>query len=143
MCGIAGWVDYERDLNEQKPIIEAMTRTMALRGPDAQGIWIDRHAALGHRRLSVIDLEGGAQPMQAAEEGKSIACLTYSGEVYNFVKLRDELRKHGDCVCRLRETVIGHEASFAHTRDRSFGRPLHAINCLSTGDNACRPHWPI
>ncbi|MGF6787009.1 hypothetical protein [Paraburkholderia sp. 35.1] len=109
MCGIAGWVDYDRDLNEQKPFIEAMTRTMALRGPDAQGIWIDRHAALGHRRLSVIDLEGGAQPMQAAEEGKSIACLTYSGEVYNFVKLRDELRKHGDCVCRLRETVIGHE----------------------------------
>ncbi|MBC8726481.1 asparagine synthase (glutamine-hydrolyzing) [Paraburkholderia sp. 31.1] len=95
MCGIAGWVDYDRDLNEQKPIIEAMTRTMALRGPDAQGIWIDRHAALGHRRLSVIDLEGGAQPMQATDEGKPIACLTYSGEVYNFVELRDELRKQG------------------------------------------------
>ncbi|MGF6852990.1 asparagine synthase (glutamine-hydrolyzing) [Paraburkholderia sp. CI3] len=95
MCGIAGWVDYDRDLNEQKPIIEAMTHTMALRGPDAQGIWIDRHAALGHRRLSVIDLEGGAQPMQATDEGKPIACLTYSGEVYNFVKLRDELRKQG------------------------------------------------
>nr|WP_311539126.1 asparagine synthase (glutamine-hydrolyzing) [Paraburkholderia sp. CI2] len=95
MCGIAGWVDYDRDLNEQKPIIEAMTRTMALRGPDAQGIWIDRHAALGHRRLSVIDLEGGAQPMQAAEEGKAVACLTYSGEVYNFVELRDELMKRG------------------------------------------------
>ncbi|RKT13973.1 asparagine synthase (glutamine-hydrolysing) [Paraburkholderia sp. RAU2J] len=95
MCGIVGWVDYERDLGEQKPIIEAMTRTMALRGPDAQGIWIDRHAALGHRRLSVIDLEGGAQPMQAAEEGKAVACLTYSGEVYNFVKLRDELMKRG------------------------------------------------
>ncbi|MBB5464207.1 asparagine synthase (glutamine-hydrolyzing) [Paraburkholderia sp. CI2] len=72
-----------------------MTRTMALRGPDAQGIWIDRHAALGHRRLSVIDLEGGAQPMQAAEEGKAVACLTYSGEVYNFVELRDELMKRG------------------------------------------------
>ncbi|MBC8741627.1 asparagine synthase (glutamine-hydrolyzing) [Paraburkholderia sp. UCT31] len=95
MCGIVGWVDYERDLGEQKPIIEAMTRTMALRGPDAQGIWIDRHAALGHRRLSVIDLEGGAQPMQAAEEGKAVACLTYSGEVYNFVQLRDELMKRG------------------------------------------------
>ncbi|MGF6852658.1 asparagine synthase (glutamine-hydrolyzing) [Paraburkholderia sp. CI3] len=95
MCGIVGWVDYQRDLGEQKPIIEAMTRTMALRGPDAQGIWIDRHAALGHRRLSVIDLEGGAQPMQAAEEGKAVACLTYSGEVYNFVELRDELMKRG------------------------------------------------
>lgn len=95
MCGIAGWVDFERDLGEQKPIIEAMTRTMALRGPDAQGVWIDRHAALGHRRLSVIDLEGGVQPMHAAEDGKTTACLTYSGEVYNFIELRDELVKRG------------------------------------------------
>ncbi|EEA01046.1 asparagine synthase (glutamine-hydrolyzing) [Burkholderia sp. H160] len=95
MCGIVGWVDCERDLGEQRPIVEAMTRTMALRGPDAQGIWIERHAALGHRRLSVIDLEGGAQPMQAAEEGKALACLTYSGEVYNFVELRDGLMKRG------------------------------------------------
>lgn len=95
MCGIAGWVDYERDLREQEATIEAMTRTMTLRGPDAKGIWIDRHAALGHRRLSVIDLEGGAQPMQATEEGKAVACLTYSGEVYNFVELRDELQKRG------------------------------------------------
>jgi asparagine synthase (glutamine-hydrolysing) len=95
MCGIAGWVDFERDLREQKPIVEAMTRTMALRGPDAQGVWIDRHAALGHRRLSVIDLEGGAQPMQAGDDGKATACLTYSGEVYNFAELRDELVKQG------------------------------------------------
>jgi asparagine synthase (glutamine-hydrolysing) len=95
MCGIAGWVDFERDLGEQKPIVEAMTRTMALRGPDAQGIWIDRHAALGHRRLSVIDLAGGAQPMHAAEDGKAVACLTYSGEVYNFVELRETLVKRG------------------------------------------------
>jgi asparagine synthase (glutamine-hydrolysing) len=95
MCGIVGWVDYERDLREQKPIVEAMTRTMALRGPDAQGTWIARHAALGHRRLSVIDLEGGAQPMHATEEGKAVACLTYSGEVYNFVELRAELIRRG------------------------------------------------
>ena len=62
MCGIAGWVDYERNLNGERLIIQAMTDTMALRGPDAQGIWIDAHAALGHRRLSVIDPAGGAQP---------------------------------------------------------------------------------
>jgi len=95
MCGIAGWVEYDRNLDEQRPIVEAMTRTMARRGPDAQGIWIDRHAALGHRRLSVIDLEGGAQPMIAGEEGRTLACLTYSGEVYNFVELRDELIGRG------------------------------------------------
>jgi len=95
MCGIAGWVDYERNLGEHVRVITAMTRTMALRGPDAEGVWIDHHVALGHRRLSVIDLAGGAQPMQAVEQDQTLACLTYSGEVYNFVELRDELRKRG------------------------------------------------
>ncbi|MDQ7977994.1 asparagine synthase (glutamine-hydrolyzing) [Paraburkholderia sp. SARCC-3016] len=95
MCGIAGWVDYDRDLNGERRVIQTMTDTLALRGPDAQGIWIGTHAALGHRRLSVIDLEGGAQPMCAIEDGKTIACLTYSGEVYNFVALREMLQKRG------------------------------------------------
>ncbi|WP_232243449.1 asparagine synthase (glutamine-hydrolyzing) [Paraburkholderia sp. SOS3] len=106
MCGIAGWVDFERDLGAQKSVVEAMTRTMALRGPDAQGVWIDRHAALGHRRLSVIDIEGGAQPMYAAEDGKTIACLTYSGEVYNFVELRNELVKRGHCFGTRSDTEV-------------------------------------
>jgi len=106
VCGIIGWVNYERNLDEQQPIVEAMTRTMALRGPDAQGIWIDRHAALGHRRLSIIDLEGGAQPMQVAEEGKTLACLTYSGEVYNFVELRDELIKRGHRFATRSDTEV-------------------------------------
>jgi asparagine synthase (glutamine-hydrolysing) len=69
-------------------VIDAMTKTMAFRGPDAQGVWIDRHVALGHRRLSVIDLQGGSQPMQTTSDGKPLVCLTYSGEVYNFVELR-------------------------------------------------------
>jgi asparagine synthase (glutamine-hydrolysing) len=95
MCGITGWVDYERNLNERKSVIDAMTKTMAFRGPDAQGVWIDRHVALGHRRLSVIDLQGGSQPMQTTSDGKPLVCLTYSGEVYNFVELREDLIKRG------------------------------------------------
>ncbi|MFC0400848.1 asparagine synthase (glutamine-hydrolyzing) [Paraburkholderia rhizosphaerae] len=95
MCGIAGWVDYERDLSSERAIVQAMTDTMALRGPDAQGIWIGRHAALGHRRLAVIDLQGGVQPMCAFENGSTIACVSYSGEVYNFAELRDVLCKRG------------------------------------------------
>src|SRR5215470_5233480 len=90
MCGIAGWVDYERNLNGERPIIQAMVDTMALRGPDARGVWIDRHAALGHRRLSVIDLELGRQPMVAGD-----VVITYSGEVYNYTELRAELRSRG------------------------------------------------
>jgi asparagine synthase (glutamine-hydrolysing) len=72
-----------------------MTKTMALRGPDAGGVWINRHVGLGHRRLAVIDLAGGVQPMQAEEEGRTTACLIYTGEVYNFVELRDELKRLG------------------------------------------------
>lgn len=72
-----------------------MTETMARRGPDAGGVWIDRHVGLGHRRLAIIDLAGGAQPMQAEEEGRICASLIYTGEVYNFVELRDELRQLG------------------------------------------------
>lgn len=63
MCGLAGWVDYTRKLDDEFPAIFAMTDTLALRGPDAEGIWKHRNALLGHRRLAVIDLSGGVQPM--------------------------------------------------------------------------------
>lgn len=95
MCGIAGWVDFGRDVRQEHGMLELMTESMSCRGPDAEGMWADRHAALGHRRLAVIDLEGGAQPMAAEEAGTTVACLTYSGEVYNFTELRQELRSHG------------------------------------------------
>jgi asparagine synthase (glutamine-hydrolysing) len=68
-----------------------MLDTLALRGPDAEGSWADEHALLLFRRLSVIDLAGGAQPMVSPEG----AVLAYTGEVFNFVALRDELRRWG------------------------------------------------
>jgi asparagine synthase (glutamine-hydrolysing) len=95
MCGIAGCVSYDGDLRSQKDVIATMTETMARRGPDASGVWIDRHVGLGHRRLAVIDLAGGVQPMQAEQEGRVCASLIYTGEVYNFVELRDELKRLG------------------------------------------------
>ncbi|HWD01523.1 MAG TPA: asparagine synthase (glutamine-hydrolyzing) [Amycolatopsis sp.] len=93
MCGITGWVDYGRDLVAERETLAAMTATMACRGPDASGMWVDGHAAFGHRRLSIIDLELGKQPM-TAEAGGTVA-LTYSGEVYNFEELRAELETRG------------------------------------------------
>lgn len=95
MCGIAGWVDFTRDLRRETAAVQAMTDTMALRGPDAGEVWISERAALGHRRLSIIDLEGGRQPMVAEENGQVLASLTYSGEVYNFQELREELTGRG------------------------------------------------
>ncbi|AXE31227.1 asparagine synthase (glutamine-hydrolyzing) [Chromobacterium phragmitis] len=106
MCGIAGWVSFERDLREQRAIAEAMTETMALRGPDAGGLWLDQHVALGHRRLSIIDLEGGSQPMAAERDGRSVACLVYTGEVYNFRELRAELQGLGHAFRTRSDTEV-------------------------------------
>ena len=95
MCGIAGWVSYQRHLNDHRDILLKMTKTMSLRGPDAEGLWIDDHVGLGHRRLAIIDLAGGVQPMLAQEGNQVTASLTYSGEVYNFQELRGELAARG------------------------------------------------
>lgn len=90
MCGIIGWVSFDRNLEVEQQVIEEMTATMAPRGPDDRGIWLSRHVALGHRRLAVIDPEGGRQPMQA--DGVT---LIYSGEVYNHLDLRADLETRG------------------------------------------------
>ncbi|WP_326736686.1 asparagine synthase (glutamine-hydrolyzing) [Streptomyces sp. NBC_01022] len=94
MCGITGWVSYRRDLTEHRDDIDAMTQTMSCRGPDAAGVWVAPHAALGHRRLAVIDLPGGAQPM-TVDTPDGAVCMVYSGEAYNFTELRAELRRAG------------------------------------------------
>jgi asparagine synthase (glutamine-hydrolysing) len=95
MCGITGWISFDRDLARERDTLEVMTQTMACRGPDASGTWFDGPAALGHRRLAVIDIEGGAQPMSVSTPDGEVA-LVYSGEAYNFVELREELRRLGE-----------------------------------------------
>ncbi|MGW1677352.1 asparagine synthase (glutamine-hydrolyzing) [Saccharopolyspora sp. NPDC002376] len=94
MCGIAGWVSFYADLTHQGDVLDAMTATMACRGPDGSGAYVRTHAGLGHRRLAVIDLPGGAQPMSARTPAGDIG-LVYSGEVYNFVELRERLKALG------------------------------------------------
>src|SRR3954465_4810957 len=98
MCGICGWVDYDRDLARAGPrrVLADMTATMACRGPDDEGTYADTHAVLGHRRLAVIDLPGGRQPMSLAEDGRpDAAVLVYSGETYHFRELREQLARAG------------------------------------------------
>ncbi|KIF74151.1 asparagine synthase [Streptomyces sp. 150FB] len=94
MCGITGWVSYQRDLTNHQQDMDAMTETMSCRGPDAAGTWLSHHAALGHRRLAVIDLPGGAQPMTVTTPDGDVS-MVYSGEAYNFTELREELRRAG------------------------------------------------
>ncbi|MER7757725.1 asparagine synthase (glutamine-hydrolyzing) [Kitasatospora sp. NPDC097643] len=95
MCGITGWVAFDRDLTAERAVLDAMTATQLCRGPDAGGVHLERHAALGHRRLAVIDVEGGVQPMTVEQDGRVLAALTYSGEVYNHRELRAELTAAG------------------------------------------------
>ncbi|WP_236794121.1 asparagine synthase (glutamine-hydrolyzing) [Amycolatopsis sp. GM8] len=90
MCGITGWVSFDADLTQQRRTLDAMTETMSCRGPDDEGTWIAPHAALGHRRLAIIDLPGGRQPMSLRTPTGEIA-LVYSGETYNFTELREQL----------------------------------------------------
>lgn len=94
MCGIIGWVDWERNLLEQKTVLTKMTRTLAARGPDAEGFWLSNNIAFGHRRLVVVDPVGGSQPMERQHEGQTYV-LTYNGELYNTEDLRRELVAHG------------------------------------------------
>lgn len=95
MCGIAGWVDFARDMREQASIVRTMVATVANRGPDAESVWTDQRAALGFRRLAIIDIAGGNQPMVAEENGQVLASLVYNGEIYNYREVRAQLVNRG------------------------------------------------
>ena len=92
MCGICGKVNLNTAHHVQAAEVEAMRDTMLSRGPDAGGLHLDRHAGLGHRRLSIIDLEGSVQPM-SNEDGT--VWIVFNGEVYNFIELRKDLIARG------------------------------------------------
>lgn len=94
MCGIVGWIDWKRDLTSQKEVLGQMTQTLTPRGPDAEGYWLSPRAALGHRRLIVVDPEGGLQPM-IRQRGEHTYTLIYNGELYNTQEVRSELLSHG------------------------------------------------
>ena len=92
MCGIGGFVDYELDARRGGPILHGMKRTLTPRGPDAEGTYFDEDAALVHRRLIVIDPEGGKQPMHSPDRN---TIIIYNGELYNTPELRTELMSRG------------------------------------------------
>ncbi|MDD6161157.1 MAG: asparagine synthase (glutamine-hydrolyzing) [Oscillospiraceae bacterium] len=89
MCGFTGFVS--RGTPELSPL-RAMADTIVHRGPDDEGYYIDEHCAIAHRRLSIIDLAGGHQPMISGD-GRYV--LAYNGEVYNFMELREQLIAEG------------------------------------------------
>lgn len=88
MCGICGAINY----HTSRPELEAATNLMRHRGPDDAGYYLDEYAALGMRRLRIIDLAGGSQP-KTDENGR--LQLIFNGEIYNYRELRDQLRAAG------------------------------------------------
>ena len=85
MCGIAGFIGKDKD---KKKILNNMCDRIKHRGPDAQGYYVKGDVALGQRRLSIIDIEGGKQPMYSKEE-KLVE--VFNGEIYNYQELKSEL----------------------------------------------------
>jgi asparagine synthase (glutamine-hydrolysing) len=92
MCGIAGQYNFRRREPVERTTIERMARSIAHRGPDDEGFFISGPVGLGFRRLSIIDLTGGHQPMSDAEER---VWIIFNGEIYNYRELRAELQSKG------------------------------------------------
>jgi len=91
MCGIIGYISRGKKEDKQ-PVIKEMADAIRHRGPDGEGYYIDEDIALGHRRLSIIDLEGGTQPLFNEDESKVIV---FNGEIYNFKELKVDLLNKG------------------------------------------------
>lgn len=88
MCGLAGYISN----NPNKEIIKKMTDKIKHRGPDGEGFYVDDNIALGHRRLAIIDIEAGSQPMY--NEEKTLV-VVFNGEIYNYKDLKKQLEKKG------------------------------------------------
>ena len=94
MCGFVGVSSYKKDLTNEKEILEKLNQTLSKRGPDEEGYYIKEHILLGHKRLIVIDPEGGKQPMmEKFSFGEYV--IVYNGQIYNTKELKDTLLENG------------------------------------------------
>ena len=94
MCGIVGIVNYREDISNHYPVLRNMTKTLKKRGPDEEGLFFSKHVDLGHRRLSVIDIENGKQPMSFTYNEITYT-IVYNGQIYNTKELKKELEEKG------------------------------------------------
>lgn len=92
MCGITGYLHFNNSLSADAVLLKKMTDCIAYRGPDGEGFYLKDNLALGHRRLSIIDLSTGDQPM-FSDDGKIV--LVFNGEIYNYIELKEELIQLG------------------------------------------------
>jgi len=103
LCGLAGIFDTTGTRPIDRAILQAMTRTLRHRGPDGEGFFLEPGIGLGHQRLSIIDIDGGAQPMLSAD-GKAV--IIFNGVIYNFQALRNQLTAKGFTFKTLSDTEV-------------------------------------
>jgi len=103
MCGICGFFSFDRDKTQKKTVLEEMARSIVHRGPDQGGEFLAESVGLANRRLSIIDLEKGQQPI-FNEDGK--ICVVFNGEIYNQHHLRDELIAQGHSFSTRSDTEV-------------------------------------
>lgn len=126
MCGIAGIIRFDGHAPDGDELLR-MTQSLSHRGPDGHGMMIRGGVGLGHRRLSIIDLEGGRQPM--ANEDQSV-WVTFNGEIYNFRRLKRELESAGHRFvtdCDTEVIVHGYEQWGAACAERFRGMFAFAV----------------
>jgi asparagine synthase (glutamine-hydrolysing) len=92
MCGISGYIRFNGGIEGKRAVLESMCDVISHRGPDDSGLYLEDTVGFGHRRLSIIDLGGGKQPMRTND---GALCIVFNGEIYNFLELRDELKRKG------------------------------------------------
>ena len=102
MCGFCAFYDKTKIENKKK-IIKDMADRIKHRGPDSDGYYVDKDIAMGFRRLSIIDLKGGNQPLY--NEDNNIVVM-FNGEIYNFQELREELKKHNHIFTTNSDTEV-------------------------------------
>jgi asparagine synthase (glutamine-hydrolysing) len=103
MCGICGIVNFNKTQKVHEREIRSMMDAMDHRGPDQEGLFIDEFAGIGHRRLSIIDLSSGRQPV--SNEDGSI-WIVFNGEIYNFQQLRADLEAKGHLFSTKTDTEV-------------------------------------
>lgn len=116
MCGFVGFANFNKDISKDKKILENMNQTLSRRGPDEEGYYIDKTVALAHKRLIVIDPEGGKQPMMEKYSFGTYV-IVYNGQIYNTEELKETLIKHEFTINSHSDTEILLKAYIYYGKD--------------------------
>ena len=131
MCGLVGYLNASNEPASER-LVQKMASAIVHRGPDAEGSFVSNNLALGHRRLSIIDLsEAGTQPMTTSDGSFTIA---YNGEVYNFKNIKEELKHAGYKFRSNTDTEVVLNA-FSHWGENCFAKFNGMFACAIYDEN--------